>query len=126
MQYGLRELLDETEYIAKEIQHFYTYHPSISKSRQVVHVFRAKDLVEGKSNHDGTEDIMRLEIVSVEQLKHLIKVRKIESARTLIAYLVCCTGIIIDLNVNSILVCKLKVNRARPSGVILRSSSILS
>jgi len=57
MQYGLRELLDETEYIAKEIQHFYTYHPSISKSRQVVHVFRAKDLVEGKSNHDGTEGL---------------------------------------------------------------------
>jgi ADP-ribose pyrophosphatase len=82
-------------YIAKKIQHFYTYHQSISKSRQLVHIFRAKDLVEDKSNHDGTEDITRLEIVSVEQLKHLIKVRKIESTGTLIAYLVCCTGIVI-------------------------------
>jgi ADP-ribose pyrophosphatase len=39
------DLLEETGYIAKEIQHFYTYHASISKSRQLVHVFKAKDLV---------------------------------------------------------------------------------
>jgi NUDIX domain len=95
MNAAKRELLEETGYIAKEIQHFYTYHPSISKSRQLVHIFMAKDLVEDKSNHDGAEDITRVEIVSVEQLKHLIKLRKIESAGTLIAYLVCCAGIII-------------------------------
>jgi ADP-ribose pyrophosphatase len=95
MKTAKRELLEETGYIAKEIQHFYTYHPSISKSRQLVHIFRAKHLVEYKSNHDGTEDITGVEIVSIEQLKHMIKQRKIESAGTLIAYLVCCAGIII-------------------------------
>ena len=34
-----RELLEETGYIAKEIQHVYKYHPSVSKSRQLVHIY---------------------------------------------------------------------------------------
>ena len=89
-----RELLEETGYIAKEIQHVYTYHPSVSKSRQLVHIYRAKDLIEDKSNHDGTEDIIKLEIVSTRELRNMIKERKIESAGTLIAYLICCTGIV--------------------------------
>jgi ADP-ribose pyrophosphatase len=69
-------------------------HPSVSKSRQIVHVFRANDLVKGKSEHDRTEDIIDIEILSVEQLKHMIRDRKVESAGTLIAYLICCTGLL--------------------------------
>jgi hypothetical protein len=90
----LKENCQRTGYIAKEIQRFYTYHPSISKLRQLVYVFKAEDLVQDKSNHDGTEDIARIKIVSIEQLKCLIIVRKVESAGTLIAYLACCSGII--------------------------------
>lgn len=89
-----RELLEETGYFANKIQYVYSYHPSVSKSRQIVHVFRAKDLVKGKSEHDRTEDIREIEILSVEQLKHMIKDRKVESAGTLIAYLICCTGLL--------------------------------
>lgn len=89
-----RELLEETGYLANEIQYVYTYHPSVSKSRQLVHIFRAKDLIEDKSNHDGTEDIIRLEVVSIEELKNMIKERRIQNAGTLIAYLICCTGIL--------------------------------
>jgi hypothetical protein len=40
------------------------------------------------------EDIARLEIVSIERLKYLIRILKIESAGSLIAYLACCSGII--------------------------------
>lgn len=89
-----RELLEETGYIANKIQYVYSYHPSVSKSRQIVHVFRAKDLVKGKSEHDRTEDIRDIEILSIEQLKHMIKDKKVESAGTLIAYLICCTGLL--------------------------------
>jgi ADP-ribose pyrophosphatase len=89
-----RELLEETGYIAKKIQHVYTYHPSVSKSRQLVHIFRAMDLIEDKSDYDGTEDIIKLEIVSSQELRNMIKERRIESAGTLIAYLICCTGIL--------------------------------
>ena len=89
-----RELLEETGYLANEIQYIYTYQPSVSKSRQRVHIFRAKDLIEDKSNYDGTEDIVRLEIVSIGKLENMIKKRRIQNAGTLIAYLICCTGIL--------------------------------
>jgi ADP-ribose pyrophosphatase len=77
-----RELLEETGYFANKIEHVYSYHPSVSKSRQVVHVFRAKGLVKGKSKRDRTEDIREIEILSVKQLKDMIKSRKVESAGT--------------------------------------------
>jgi ADP-ribose diphosphatase len=89
-----RELLEETGYIANKIDYVYTYHPSVSKSRQLVYIFRATDLIEEKDNHNGAEDIIRTEIVSVEELKHMIKQRRIESAGTLLAYLICCSGIL--------------------------------
>ena len=88
-----RELLEETGYIANRIDYMYTYHPSVSKSSQLVYIFRAYDLVEKKANHDGGEDIIRTEIISVEELENMIRQRRIESAGTLLAYLVCCSGI---------------------------------
>ena len=89
-----RELLEETGYLANKIDYVYTYHPSVSKSRQLVYIFKATDPIEEKANHNGAEDIIRTEIVSVEELKHLIKQRRIESAGTLLAYLICCSGIL--------------------------------
>ncbi|MGA9153413.1 MAG: NUDIX hydrolase, partial [Candidatus Nitrosopolaris sp.] len=41
-----RELLEETGYHAKEIKEVYTYNPSVNLSKQIIHVFRAKDLTE--------------------------------------------------------------------------------
>jgi hypothetical protein len=40
------------------------------------------------------EDIRMIEIVSVKKLQEMVRVRKIDSAGTLIAYLICCTGIL--------------------------------
>ncbi len=89
-----RELLEETGYIANKIDYMYTYHPSVSKSSQLVYIFRASDLVEEKSNHEGGEEIIRTEIISVRELKNMIKQRRIDSAGTLLAYLICCSGIL--------------------------------
>jgi ADP-ribose pyrophosphatase len=86
-----RELEEETGYRAKTMQQVYQYHPSVSKSRQIVHVFRADDLVEGKINREGTE-MMDTEIVSIDRLQQLIVEGKVENAGTLISYLLCCTG----------------------------------
>lgn len=86
-----RELKEETGYSADKLEHVYYYHPSVSKSRQTVHVYRATGLKNGKTNHDGTEDI-RVEIVGVGKLASMISRRKVENAGTLIAYLLCCTG----------------------------------
>lgn len=52
------------------------------------------DLIEDKSDHDGTEDIIKLEIVSSWELRNMIKERRIESAGTLIAFLIYCIGIL--------------------------------
>lgn len=89
-----RELLEETGYIAKEIEELYVYHPSVSKSKQLVHIFRAKNLFKGEAKHDTMEDIRTIEIVSLKKLQEMIIERKVDSAGTLIAYLICCTGIL--------------------------------
>lgn len=89
-----RELLEETSYLAKQIEELYVYHPSVSIAKQLVHIFRAKVLIKVESKHDTMEDIRTIEIVSLKKLQEMVRERKIESAGTLIAYLICCTGIL--------------------------------
>lgn len=86
-----RELREETGYRAKKVEHVYDYHPSVSKSRQVVHVFSAAGLAGGKTDHDSTEDI-DVETIKVNALRDMIREKKVENAGTLIAYLLCCTS----------------------------------
>lgn len=90
VQTAKRELLEETGYIANTIEYMYSYYPSVSKSKQSVHVFRAKELVKDKSNHEDTEDIEVIENVKLQDIVKMIKERKIESAGTLLAYFICC------------------------------------
>jgi ADP-ribose pyrophosphatase len=90
-----RELEEETGYRAKSIRHVYSYHPSVSKSRQVVHVFKATGLVAGKTGHDSTEEI-DVETVGVAELGKMIRRQEVENAGTLISYLLCCTGMKIN------------------------------
>ena len=88
-----RELLEETGR-AREIQEVYTYNPSVNISKQ--HILRGRNLVKGEYEHDrdSIEDIRNVEIVSVEELKRMIITGKVENAGTLIAYLICCTGML--------------------------------
>jgi ADP-ribose pyrophosphatase len=91
---AVRELAEETGYHSKEIEYVYAYHPSVSKTRQVVYVFKAKELTKeervGRLRHESTEDI-KVEKVKVKELAQMITNKKIENAGTLIAYLICCT-----------------------------------
>jgi ADP-ribose pyrophosphatase len=90
-----RELKEETGYTARRIEHVYDYHPSVSKSRQTVHVFKATGLADGVTDHDSTEDIS-VKVVRVRDLERMIARRKVENAGTLVAYLLCCTGMKIN------------------------------
>lgn len=92
LQAAKRELREETGYRAKKVEHIYDYHPSVSKSQQVVHVFSAAGLASGGANRDSTEDI-DMEIVTVKELESKIAEKRVENAGTLIAYLLCCSGI---------------------------------
>lgn len=90
-----RELREETGFRARRIEHVYDYHPTVSKSRQTVHVFRATGLADGVTDHDSTEEIS-VEIVKVGDLEKMIAEKKVENAGTLVAYLLCCTGMKIN------------------------------
>jgi len=86
-----RELEEETGYIAKKIEYVYRYHPAVSRTKQLVHVFRATGLSKtSTTKHDSGEQI-RMKKVSVKELRQLISKGKVENAGTLIAYLLCCT-----------------------------------
>ena len=85
-----RELEEETGYSAKKVEYVYSYHPSVSRTKQSVHVFRATGLARtGATNHDSGEQIS-IEKVTIKQLRQLIAKGKVENAGTLIAYLLCC------------------------------------
>jgi len=88
-----RELAEETGYRASEIRYIYRYHPSVSRSNQNVHVYAASGLERGTTNHDGGEDI-KIEHLSIEELRRQIKEGKVESAGTLVSFLLCCTSTI--------------------------------
>jgi ADP-ribose pyrophosphatase len=85
-----RELLEETGYLTDAIEHVYSYHPSVSNSRQLVHIFKATELSKDKPRYESTEVITDIEIITICQLKNLIGEKKVENAGTLIAYLICC------------------------------------
>jgi ADP-ribose pyrophosphatase len=85
-----RELEEETGYSAGRLERVYSYHPSVSRSNQTVHIFKAGGLAEGKARHDGGEDIV-IELLAPEVLREQIAQRKVESAGTLISFLLCCT-----------------------------------
>src|SRR5947199_2683496 len=80
-----RELLEETGYHAREIKEVYTYNPSVNLSKQFIHIFRGRNLVKGEYVHDSdsVEDIRKVEIISVEELKCMIIAGKVENAGTL-------------------------------------------
>jgi ADP-ribose pyrophosphatase len=85
-----RELEEETGHRAGKVEHVYSYHPTVSRTKQYVHIFRATGLAKATATrHDGGEQI-RMKKVTVNQLRQLIAKGKVESAGTLIAYLLCC------------------------------------
>jgi ADP-ribose pyrophosphatase len=89
---AVRELAEETGYHAKQIEYVYTYHPSVSKTRQFVYIFKAKAVTEGTLRTDDTE-VIKVENVKVKELSEMIANKKVENAGTLIAYFICCTEI---------------------------------
>lgn len=86
-----RELEEETGYAAKKVKYVYSYHPSVSRTKQSVHIFRATGLArKTAARHDSGEQISTT-IVMAAKLRELIAKGKVENAGTLIAYLLCCT-----------------------------------
>lgn len=72
------------------MEYVYSYHPSVSRTKQSVHVFRATGLAKSTATrHDSGEQIS-MQTVTPAKLRRLIEKGKVENAGTLIAYLLCC------------------------------------
>jgi ADP-ribose diphosphatase len=91
-----RELEEETGHVAKKIEYVYSYHPAVSRTKQLVHVFKATGLTRASAiKHDSGEQI-KMKKLTIQQLRKLIAKRKVGNAGTLIAYMLCCTMIKIN------------------------------
>ncbi|MGC8649265.1 MAG: NUDIX hydrolase [Candidatus Micrarchaeia archaeon] len=82
----IRELEEETGYIAKRINKLLTFYsmPGISKMKTYVYI--AKDLVKGKQNLDQDE-IINIKFVTINKALQMIKSGNIKDEKTIIAIL---------------------------------------
>lgn len=79
-----RELKEETGYTAKKIEKLISFWPSSAFSNETLHIYKATNLVAGKSNPDDDEFITNC-IVSLKQAYEMVKSGKIKDSKTVIA-----------------------------------------
>lgn len=68
---AIRELEEETGYIAEKIEKICSYHPSAGFSDEIIHLYFATDLVEGNMNLDDGE-FLEVERYSIDDIDRLI------------------------------------------------------
>ncbi|MCK5111906.1 MAG: NUDIX hydrolase [Thermoplasmatales archaeon] len=83
---ALRELKEETGFIAKKIEKLLSYHPSTEYSNQIYHMFIAKDLKDGETDRERYE-IIDVEVMKTESVIEKIMDGTITDGRTIIAVL---------------------------------------
>ena len=80
---AFRELLEETGYSAKHLEHMFSYNP-LSRSTQKAHLFLAKDLKKGNQLLEETEQI-NVKLVPIADIEKLLVDGKLTHAPTLLA-----------------------------------------
>jgi ADP-ribose pyrophosphatase len=83
---ALRELKEETGFIAKKIEKLLSYYPSTEYSNQIYHIFIAKDLKEEKTDKERYE-IIDIEVLQTESVIEKIMDGTIADGRTIAAVL---------------------------------------
>ena len=78
-----RELLEETGYVAGEINAILTYAPAIGYSNELIHIYSARHLKKVNEKIDERE-ISALERLSINRLKELIRGGEILDGKTLL------------------------------------------
>ncbi len=80
---ALRELKEETGYIAKSIKHVLSVYTSPGYSTELLHFFLAKDLIKESQSYEEDEHI-EVELAPVDKLSELVKEGKIKDSKTII------------------------------------------
>ncbi len=81
---AIRELQEETGYIAKNVTKICTFYTSPGFSNEVIHLFRATHLEKGAAMPDDDEFVEFFE-VTIEELRKLVESGEIIDAKTLVA-----------------------------------------
>ncbi|MDR2772790.1 MAG: NUDIX hydrolase [Elusimicrobiota bacterium] len=81
-----RELKEETGYKAKTFQKMISFYPSTTFSTELLHIYAAFDLTEGKSQPD-VDEIVNKEILPIGEAIDMLFAGKIRDCKTVIALL---------------------------------------
>ena len=85
---AIRELEEETSFIAKNITHITTMYPTVGFCTEKLHIYLAKDLEQGNFNFDDDEFI-EVKKVPLEKAIDMIYTGEIIDAKTIIGLLSC-------------------------------------
>ena len=78
-----RELEEETGYKAKDIKHILSTNTAVGFSDEIIHIYLATGLEEGKANPDEDE-YLEVEKIKIDDLINMIFQGKINDAKTII------------------------------------------
>lgn len=81
---GQRELLEETGYTASEWKYLATLHPCIGYSDEIIHIYLAQGLTEGKHSRDHDESLEVFTMTMGEAMQALSR-GEITDGKTMIA-----------------------------------------
>jgi ADP-ribose pyrophosphatase len=79
-----RELIEETGFETKSIEWLYTYAPAIGYSNELIHLYMGRDLEKVETKIDENE-ISSLKILTLDEVREMIRNHKILDSKTIIA-----------------------------------------
>ncbi len=85
LQCAKRELAEEAGFAARHWKKQLQYHPAISFSTEVLHLFAARQLSEATAQHDDDEVFSNKKAFSQSELSRMVKNGKISDGKTLLA-----------------------------------------
>lgn len=85
-QAALRELEEETGWLAEEVKFLVEFYTSPGFTNEKVHIFKAENLKKTQVNFDDTENIEIIEL-TMEEALHKIKLGEIIDAKTIVGLL---------------------------------------
>lgn len=81
---AIRELEEETGYLAKNLKYLGKMYPSCAYTDEIIHLYLAKDLIKTQQRLDENE-FLEYEIISLNDFIEMIRNNKIFDAKTLCA-----------------------------------------
>ncbi|MHA1166703.1 MAG: NUDIX hydrolase [Candidatus Hodarchaeales archaeon] len=80
-----RELMEETGYKAGKIEHLLSYAPAIGYSDEILHIFAGYDLENIAGTEINSDEITRIEKISIDDLQDRIHRNEVYDGKTIIA-----------------------------------------